>query len=368
MIARPWLWGLAIGLSAGVHVAIAAMVFDAPQQPTDDAGGDRVAVSIAGESLADLLAAGAIRPRAPARNDVVEPLEQTSELLEPLPNGAAVSPATSLVDPVTPVRTENALTSTEPATQRPVVAPQELAAQGAVGEALGALPVQASSPDRVTAVEPEGAETAVAPVTADVLEPVKPTETIAASEPASMSASLPVPQPRPANLVPPRAQRAEASRPRPAAARQQPARQKASAPAGRLATQQARAKPRGDGGQARQTTRRSSGQQTANAAATTRAGQRAVANYPGRVARKLRRALQYPREARRAGVTGQAQVRFTVRANGQATSVRIVRGSGSPVLDRAAAQAVQRASPFAPIPREAGRSSWTFTVPLAFER
>jgi protein TonB len=37
-------------------------------------------------------------------------------------------------------------------------------------------------------------------------------------------------------------------------------------------------------------------------------------------------------------------------------------------VDQAALQAVRKASPFPPIPENAGRSSWEFSVPLAFTR
>jgi protein TonB len=45
-----------------------------------------------------------------------------------------------------------------------------------------------------------------------------------------------------------------------------------------------------------------------------------------------------------------------------------VASSGSPVLDKAAVETVRRAAPFPVIPEGAGRSSWPFTVPLAFTR
>jgi len=112
----------------------------------------------------------------------------------------------------------------------------------------------------------------------------------------------------------------------------------------------------------------------ANAASATgnsrsaRAGNAAVSNYPGQVVSKLRRSLRYPREARSQRLRGEVQVAFTVSGGGGVGGVRIARSSGSPVLDRAALETVQRAAPFPPIPADAGRSSWTFTVPLAFTR
>jgi len=112
-------------------------------------------------------------------------------------------------------------------------------------------------------------------------------------------------------------------------------------------------------------------QNAANAignAQNTRAGNAAVSNYPGVVVSKLRRSLRYPREARSQRLRGEVQVAFTVSGSGGVGGVRIARSSGSPVLDKAALETVQRAAPFPPIPADAGRSSWTFTVPLAFTR
>ena len=98
------------------------------------------------------------------------------------------------------------------------------------------------------------------------------------------------------------------------------------------------------------------------------AGNAAVSNYPGKIVSKLRRALRYPAAARREGLRGEVQVAFTVSASGGVGGVRIVRSSGSPVLDKAALETVRRAAPFPAIPADAGRSSWPFTVPLAFTR
>lgn len=66
------------------------------------------------------------------------------------------------------------------------------------------------------------------------------------------------------------------------------------------------------------------------------------------------------------GITGKVVVNLTIAANGSASDIRLVRTSGNPVLDRIALAAVRRASPFPPIPREAGRTRWAFTLPMVF--
>ncbi|MCO6185256.1 energy transducer TonB [Rhizobium sp. L1K21] len=129
-----------------------------------------------------------------------------------------------------------------------------------------------------------------------------------------------------------------------------------------------KAKPKaGAGGTANANARRAESQGNQKRSNSS-AGNAAVSNYPGTVARRLRRALRYPKSAARQAKGGQAQVGFTVTASGQAVSIRIVASSGSPVLDQAALDAVRRASPFPAIPPEAGRSQWPFVVPMIFAR
>ncbi len=92
------------------------------------------------------------------------------------------------------------------------------------------------------------------------------------------------------------------------------------------------------------------------------AGNAAVSNYPGKVHSKINRSK---RSAKGRGVV---TVAFVVTASGEATSIRIARSSGEPNIDQAALDAVRRASPFPEIPAEAGRSSWSFNVPITFKR
>jgi protein TonB len=97
-------------------------------------------------------------------------------------------------------------------------------------------------------------------------------------------------------------------------------------------------------------------------------GNAAVSNYPGKIVRKLRRALRYPTGAGSRRLRGVAEVRFVISSGGGVGGIQLVASSGSPILDKAALEAVRRAAPFPPIPAEAGRSNWPFTVPLAFVR
>lgn len=91
-----------------------------------------------------------------------------------------------------------------------------------------------------------------------------------------------------------------------------------------------------------------------------------VSKYPGLVQKKLRRALRFPKGA--GSARGEVQVQFVVARSGAASSISVVKSSGSPVLDKEAIATVKRAAPFPPIPDSADRSSWTFTMPLMFAR
>ncbi|WP_457584127.1 TonB family protein [Ensifer canadensis] len=112
-----------------------------------------------------------------------------------------------------------------------------------------------------------------------------------------------------------------------------------------------------------------------NAKAATASGQGKVSsaegnasfdNYKGKVRTKVNRKHRYPAQARRQGITGTATVSFVVSADGGLSGLRLAGSSGSPILDQAALETVRRAAPFPPIPADAGRSSWTFSLPIAY--
>jgi protein TonB len=87
------------------------------------------------------------------------------------------------------------------------------------------------------------------------------------------------------------------------------------------------------------------------------------ANYQGRVAAHLARYKRFPAEARKRRETGSAVVSFNIDGTGKVTSVKLVRGTGYPPLDREVEEMVHRASPFPPPP---GGSARSFTAPVSF--
>lgn len=64
----------------------------------------------------------------------------------------------------------------------------------------------------------------------------------------------------------------------------------------------------------------------------------------------------YPEIAKRYGLQGKLLLEFTVAVSGQLEELRLIRSSGSSILDEEAMRAVQAASPFRPIPRSVGRN------------
>lgn len=121
-------------------------------------------------------------------------------------------------------------------------------------------------------------------------------------------------------------------------------------------------KGRADGSEAAAATR--SGEGTRASAA----GNASFSNYQGKVRSKLNRAVRTPSRAAANGAKGVVELQFLVSVNGAVSGIKVVKSSGSPVLDKAATDAARRAAPFPKIPEESGRSSWLFVGSLDFRR
>ncbi|MBY3064045.1 TonB family protein [Rhizobium laguerreae] len=90
-------------------------------------------------------------------------------------------------------------------------------------------------------------------------------------------------------------------------------------------------------------------------------GSAAVANYPGKVQKRIRRAIRVPNEYKRMGEAISVRVRLTIDGTGKLSSVSVAGSSGIPDLDKAALDGVRRAAPFPPLPPQWGKASWSFT-------
>lgn len=81
-------------------------------------------------------------------------------------------------------------------------------------------------------------------------------------------------------------------------------------------------------------------------------------NYFTKIKQSIEVQWEYPEMALRYGLQGRLALEFTIRANGHLEYLRVVRSSGSELLDQEAVRAVRAAAPFPPIP------NWIKPVPL----
>ena len=88
--------------------------------------------------------------------------------------------------------------------------------------------------------------------------------------------------------------------------------------------------------------------------------------YAGQVKQKAEREKRYPRSARLRNIEGAATVRVTVRKSGALAAAHLTKSSGSKTLDKACMQAVRRAAPFPPFPKELARNSLQINLPFRF--
>lgn len=74
-------------------------------------------------------------------------------------------------------------------------------------------------------------------------------------------------------------------------------------------------------------------------------------SYFSSIKRAIELIWEYPRLALNQGIQGKLMVEFTILGNGNIMEARLIRSSGSSVLDEEALRAVQAATPFHPIPQ-----------------
>jgi periplasmic protein TonB len=99
-----------------------------------------------------------------------------------------------------------------------------------------------------------------------------------------------------------------------------------------------------------------------NAAPTPGFSGEAAESWRSEIVEKISSVKEYPEAARPA--SGTAIVAFSVNRSGEILGARLVRSSGSSLLDRAAVETVRRANPVPPPP--AGVPGGSFTIPLHF--
>jgi protein TonB len=387
-------WKAAIAGSCVLHAAIALCFLAGLDESAKTAGADQAGIAQLGNGNEDAAAAGEIDPAVaevtlitmldakPVETVAAEPVTDTQSV-EPVEPVEPVESTAKTVAPVeaTPVEPE------QPAQTAPVAEPQptepELQEQTAAAVAETAPAILATD-----TVEPVEDDNTVAPSAPTIEQADEPTTEVVPETPAEATAEAPAEsaaEPEPDETfetlaavapIPERRPEAPAKPEQPVEKIEKKRAPEKKEPANEREQKSAKKPPAGSRGNATADARRgqTDGREKGAASASrggsrqSAAGNAAVSNYPGKIVSKLRRALRYPTAAKREKLRGEVQVSFTVSAGGGVGGVRVVRSSGSPVLDKAAIDAVRRAAPFPAIPEGAGRSSWPFAVPLAFTR
>jgi TonB family protein len=82
-------------------------------------------------------------------------------------------------------------------------------------------------------------------------------------------------------------------------------------------------------------------------------------NYFTKIKQSIEVQWEYPEMALRYGLQGRLALEFAIGASGQLEYLRVVRSSGSELLDQEAVRAIRAAAPFPPIP------TWIKPIPLS---
>ena len=90
----------------------------------------------------------------------------------------------------------------------------------------------------------------------------------------------------------------------------------------------------------------------------------ATASWQQSLVARLAKVQRYPAQAR--GVKGVVSLAFTMDRHGKVVSSRIVKSSGSAVLDAEALDLIKRAAPLPPPPADIADSDLSFIVPIRF--
>ena len=90
----------------------------------------------------------------------------------------------------------------------------------------------------------------------------------------------------------------------------------------------------------------------------------AAASWQQSIVARLAHLQRYPPQAR--GVQGVVSLAFSIDRQGNVVSSRIVKSSGSALLDAEALDLIKRAAPLPPPPAEIADSELSFAVPIRF--
>ncbi|KQV83705.1 energy transducer TonB [Rhizobium sp. Root1220] len=313
------------------HAALVAVLVVgfvvAPYEPVEEAG-EAVSVVILGDSEADQASAG-------EEAEEPKPEEIVAESVQPQTMQAAASVPTE----VQPTETEVVVPSQEVTRVSPenaVAAEPEILVSQQPAETAVVQPMATQVPAELPPSVPPVAEAAP-----EEVKPVQPTEPVEIA---------PEPDQTPKPAAKPKAEK-PVEKPKPVEKREP---SKKAGSKGENSQDSVRGASDGSATAA-------SNQNSSAAGSRGGAGSAAVANYPGKVQSRIRRAVKVPSEYKRMSAAMSVRVRLTIDGSGGLSGLSVARSSGIPELDRAVVEGVRRAAPFPPLPAEWGKPVWSFT-------
>lgn len=94
----------------------------------------------------------------------------------------------------------------------------------------------------------------------------------------------------------------------------------------------------------------------------------AMRRYRATLYAAVKNRLRYPATAERQGVSGTAEIRFTLDRSGQVINASLVRSSGNPLLDQAALATARPGSSLPAAPASISQQQFTVVAPLRFDQ
>jgi len=92
----------------------------------------------------------------------------------------------------------------------------------------------------------------------------------------------------------------------------------------------------------------------------------AMLRYQDMVKQRIEEVRRYPSWAKKQEIEGEVYINFIVLSNGLSRDIKIIRSSGSKILDEEAIETIKRAIPFPPIPKEIDNSWVQMEVFIVF--
>ena len=92
----------------------------------------------------------------------------------------------------------------------------------------------------------------------------------------------------------------------------------------------------------------------------------ATLRYQDMVKQRIEEVRRYPPFARKHGIEGSACLGFVVLPDGLSRDIRLIRSSGSRLLDEEAIATIERANPFPPVPGEISDSAVQMELSIVF--